>query len=122
MSQRVDYDCICGVSSTGDRSLLARFAAIADTPMLTDVTKVIDQTTFQRNIYAGNALETVQVESHPVVMTVRSSSHIIPEQVENNQATVVSVDVGNGWVSEGMGMRNRFLFRKSIQPFNRKNL
>ena len=61
--------------------------------MLTDVVKVINQTTFQRNIYAGNVLETVQVSSHPIVMTIRSSSHITPELVKDNQPTVVSVEV-----------------------------
>ena len=90
---QLDYDFVCGISSTDYQSLLARYAAISDIPMLTNVVKVINQTTFQRNIYAGNALETVQVSSHPIVMTIRSSSHITPEFVENNQASIISVDV-----------------------------
>lgn len=89
----IDYDFICGISSADYQSLLARYAAISDTPMLTDVVKMINQTTFQRNIYAGNVLETVQVSSHPIVMTIRSSSHITPELVKDNQPSIIAVEV-----------------------------
>lgn len=35
--------------------------------MLTDVINVVNESTFQRFVYAGNAVETVKVESKPLV-------------------------------------------------------
>lgn len=61
------FDFICGCSTSSTLSLLARFAATQRLPMLSDVTKVLNETTFQRFVYAGNAIETVQYTSHPQV-------------------------------------------------------
>lgn len=61
------FDFICGCSTSSTLSLLARFAATQHLPMLSDVTKVVNETTFQRFVYAGNAIETVQYTSHPQV-------------------------------------------------------
>ena len=60
---------MCGCATVDCKSLLARFAATEDVPMLSDVVRMIDKKTFQRPIYAGNAVETLQVitllSSHP---------------------------------------------------------
>ena len=55
------FDLICGCATVDCKSLLARFAATEDVPMLSDVVRMIDKTTFQRPVYAGNAVETLQV-------------------------------------------------------------
>ena len=64
------FDFICGCSTSSTLSLLARFAATQHLPMLSDVTKVLNETTFQRFVYAGNAIETVQYTSHPQVSSL----------------------------------------------------
>lgn len=61
--------------------------------MLTDVFRIVDQSTFQRFVYAGNVVETVQILAKPIVMTIRSSSHIEPAVVESNTAEVVPLEI-----------------------------
>ncbi|KAK8805976.1 electron transfer flavoprotein alpha-subunit [Blastocystis sp. subtype 4] len=87
------FDFVCGCSTADYKSLLARFSAVTDIPMLTDVFRVVDQSTFQRFVYAGNVVETVQVSAKPIVMTIRSSSFIVPTPVESNTAEVIPLEI-----------------------------
>lgn len=57
----VAFDLVCGCATVDCKSLLARFAAREDVPMLSDVVRMLDKSTFQRSVYAGNAVETLQV-------------------------------------------------------------
>ena len=61
------FDYIIGCSTITTKSLLARFAAKQNTYMLSDVIHIINNNTFQRFVYAGNVLETIQVTSSPLV-------------------------------------------------------
>ena len=64
-------------ASTWGKSIIPRAAALMDSAPVTDVTSIIDDTTFQRPIYAGNAITTVQVkpsENSSIFMTVRPTS------------------------------------------------
>ena len=61
--------------------------------MLTDVFRVMDPSTFQRFVYAGNIVETVQVSAKPLVMTIRSSSFIVPKPVESNSVEVIPLEI-----------------------------
>ena len=57
----VAFDLVCGCATVDCKSLLARFAAVEDVPMLSEVVRMIDKSTFQRAVYAGNAVETLRV-------------------------------------------------------------
>lgn len=70
-----DYDYVLAPSTTFGKDLLPRLAALVGVPQLSDVMKVIGPRTFQRPIYAGNALVTVEVPAGiKVIATVRGAS------------------------------------------------
>lgn len=56
------------------RNLLPRVAASLDVGMLSDVTAIVSADTFQRPIYAGNAIATVQSLDPIKLLTVRASA------------------------------------------------
>ncbi|RON25352.1 MULTISPECIES: electron transfer flavoprotein subunit alpha/FixB family protein [Pseudomonas] len=56
------------------RNVLPRVAASLDVGMLSDVIKVVSADTFQRPIYAGNAIATVQSLDPVKLLTIRASA------------------------------------------------
>ncbi|KAK8825308.1 hypothetical protein WA538_003005, partial [Blastocystis sp. DL] len=87
------FDLMCGCATVDCKSLLARFAATEDVPMLSDVVRMIDKKTFQRPIYAGNAVETLQITAKPLILTVRCSAHITPSPVANSRPAVSPLEI-----------------------------
>ncbi len=70
-----DYDYVLAPSTTFGKDLLPRVAALLGVPQLSDVMSVLGPRTFQRPIYAGNALVTIEVPTGiKVVATVRGAS------------------------------------------------
>lgn len=61
-------------ATTTGKNILPRVAALLDKQMLTDITKVESADTFQRPIYAGNAIATVQMTDDLKIMTVRMTA------------------------------------------------
>jgi electron transfer flavoprotein alpha subunit len=68
------YSHICAPSTTDAKNILPRVAALLDVMVLSDVTAVIDADTFQRPIYAGNAIQTVKSSDATKVLTLRTAS------------------------------------------------
>ena len=69
------YDYVLAPSTTFGKDLLPRVAALLGVPQLSDVMSVLGPRTFQRPIYAGNALVTIEVpDGTKVVATVRGAS------------------------------------------------
>ncbi len=56
------------------KNVLPRVAALLDVMVLSDVTGVVDADTFERPIYAGNAIQTVKSSDPVKVMTVRTTA------------------------------------------------
>jgi electron transfer flavoprotein alpha subunit len=54
--------------------VLPRVAALFDVMQISDITKVVSPDTFERPIYAGNAIQTVQSSDAKKIMTVRTAS------------------------------------------------
>lgn len=77
------YTHIAAVSSMATKDVLARLAGLWDAAMVTDVTAVESPAQFQRPIFAGTVLSTVEVLQTPVVLTVRPSGF-----AKGNTATV----------------------------------
>ena len=87
-----DYDVILAPSTTYGKDLLPRVAALLDVPQLSDIMKVLAPRTFQRPIYAGNAVVTVEVpDGIRIVATVRSAS--FKPVGSGNKAPIRAVDV-----------------------------
>ena len=62
----VDYRYVAATATAFGKNLLPRVAALLDVPQVSDLTEVVDNSTFVRPIYAGNAFETVQSNSEKI--------------------------------------------------------
>ena len=69
------YSHICGAATAFNKNVLPRVAALLDVMVLSDVTAVIDAETFERPIYAGNAIQTVKSGDATKVFTVRTAAY-----------------------------------------------
>ena len=68
------YSHITGAATAFNKNVLPRVAALLDVMVLSDVTRVVDADTFERPIYAGNAVQTVQSRDGKKVFTVRTAT------------------------------------------------
>jgi len=69
-----DFDYILAASTTNGKNFLPRVAALLDVQMISDITAVISGDTFERPIYAGNVIATVQSSDAKKVLTVRTTA------------------------------------------------
>ncbi|CEJ10932.1 Electron transfer flavoprotein subunit alpha [bacterium YEK0313] len=68
------YANIVAPATSNGKNILPRVAALLDVMQISDIVKVIAPDTFERPIYAGNALQTVQSSDATKVITVRTAS------------------------------------------------
>ncbi len=68
------YSHVCGAATAFNKNVLPRVAALLDVMVMSDVTTVIDADTFERPIYAGNAIQTVKSADAKKVFTVRTAA------------------------------------------------
>ncbi len=69
-----DYTHIVAPATTDAKNILPRVAALLDVMILSDVSGIVDADTFERPIYAGNAVQTVKSRDPIKVITVRTST------------------------------------------------
>ena len=69
-----NYDALFSPATTNGKNVTPRIAAKLDVMQLSDITKVIDKDTFERPIYAGNAILTVKSSDKKKVVTVRGTA------------------------------------------------
>ncbi len=69
-----DYDAIVAPATSTGKNVLPRVAALLDVAQVSEVIRVISPDTFERPIYAGNAVQTVQASDAKKVITVRTST------------------------------------------------
>jgi electron transfer flavoprotein alpha subunit len=69
-----NYDAIVSPATTSGKNFMPRVAALLDVMQISEVIKVDGPDTFQRPIYAGNAVQTVQSADKKKVITVRTST------------------------------------------------
>ena len=68
------YDAIVAPATTTGKNVMPRVAALLDVMQVSDIVKVIAPDTFERLIYAGNAVQTVRSKDKTKVITVRTST------------------------------------------------
>jgi electron transfer flavoprotein alpha subunit len=69
-----DYEHIVAASGALSKSVLPRVAALLDVMVISEVLAVHDAATFDRPIYAGNAIQTVKTSDAKKVLTVRTAT------------------------------------------------
>lgn len=69
-----DCEYLVMASTTHGKNILARAAAILDVGQVSDVTAIVSPDTFEHPIYAGNALEVVQILDQKKVISIRATA------------------------------------------------
>jgi len=69
-----DYSHIVAPATTDAKNVLPRVAALLDVMVISDVSGVVDADTFERPIYAGNAIQTVKSGDKVKVVSIRTSN------------------------------------------------
>jgi electron transfer flavoprotein alpha subunit len=68
------YDVLMAAATANAKNYMPRVAALLDVMQISDIVKVISPDTFERLIYAGNAVQTVRSRDAKKVITVRTST------------------------------------------------
>jgi electron transfer flavoprotein alpha subunit len=132
------YDAIVSPATTTGKNVMPRVAALLDVMQISDIIKVVAPDTFERPIYAGNAIQTVKSKDAKRVITVRTSTFQATGEggsatVENANAAAdpgISSFVGEELskserpeltsakiiISGGRAMQSRENFTKYIEP------
>ncbi|MGB5324835.1 MAG: FAD-binding protein [Pseudomonadales bacterium] len=68
------YDYVLAPATTNGKNYLPRAAALLDVQMISEISAVVSGDTFERPIYAGNVIATVQSSDAKKVITVRGTA------------------------------------------------
>ncbi len=105
-----DYSHIAAPATTDAKNIMPRVAALLDVMILTDVSAIVDADTFERPIYAGNALQTVKTADATKVFTIRTSG--FDAAGEGGSAEVEAIGAGEDpalseWVEDKVAASDR---------------
>ena len=106
------FSAVVAAASSQGKNVLPRVAALLDVGMVSDVTAVLAPDTFERPIYAGNVVATVQTTDAIRVLTVRPTSFEPVGTQGDGAAPVVPVDcvaasTQSRFVSQDKAVRDR---------------
>ena len=87
-----NYSHIMTATTTSGKNFMPRVAALLDVAQISDISGVVSEDTFERPIYAGNAIATVQSNDSIKVLTVRGTA-FDPVAAEGGSASIESVDI-----------------------------
>jgi electron transfer flavoprotein alpha subunit len=132
------YETIMAPATTSGKNIMPRVAALLDVMQISEIIKVVAPDTFERPVYAGNAIQTVRSTETKRVITVRTAAFQAtgaggPAPIE---PVAAAADPGlSGFVGEelskserpeltsakiiisgGRAMQNRDNFTKYIEP------
>lgn len=89
-----NYSHILTATTTTGKNFMPRVAALLDVAQISDISAVISEDTFERPIYAGNAIATVQSSDAIKVLTVRGTA-FDPVAAEGGSAAVETLDAAH---------------------------
>ncbi len=96
------YDTLIAAATTNGKNIMPRVAALLDVMQVSEITEVKSADTFERPIYAGNAMQTVQTTDATKVITVRTASFGSVD--ETGSASVETIDsAGDPGLSKYVG-------------------
>ncbi|EAO9491625.1 TPA: FAD-binding protein [Salmonella enterica subsp. enterica serovar Hvittingfoss] len=106
------YQSILFPASSFGKNCAPRLAAKLDVSQVSDITRVIDQHTFERPIYAGNAIATVHSDDEYKVITVRPTSFAAAVAEDEGKAPIEFTEVVLGsdqvkFISQHVNKSNR---------------
>ena len=84
----LNYKYLLAPSGTFSKNFMPRLGAAVDLQPLSDIIKIHDKNTFDRPIYAGNAIATVRSKDDIIMLTVRGTA-FPPVKKEGGEAQVV---------------------------------
>ena len=94
-----DYEHIVAPATTDAKNVMPRVAALLDVMVISDASGVVDANTFERPIYAGNAMATVKSSDAKKGITVRPTA--FDASADGGSASVeVIADPSGGFRSE----------------------
>ncbi|WP_170601616.1 electron transfer flavoprotein subunit alpha/FixB family protein [Ruegeria arenilitoris] len=104
------YEHIVAPATTDAKNVMPRVAALLDVMVISDASGVVDGSTFERPIYAGNAIQTVKSNDAKKVITFRTAS--FDAAGEGGSAPVETVSVGENpglsdWVEDKVAESDR---------------
>lgn len=105
-----DYSHIVAPSTSASKNIMPRVAALLDVMIISEVTAVVDADTFERPIYAGNAIQAVKSVDAIKVATIRTST--FEASGEGGSASVTSIDAAanpglSEWVEDKVATSDR---------------
>ena len=105
-----DYDHITAPATTDAKNVMPRVAALLDVMLLSDVSGVVDADTFERPIYAGNAIQTVKSSDAKKVITFRTTT--LDAAGDGGSASVETVSAAadpglSSWVEDHVAESDR---------------
>ena len=105
-----DYEHIVAASGALSKSVLPRAAALLDVMVISEVLAVHDASTFDRPIYAGNAIQTVKSADAKKVMTIRTATFDAAGKGGSAPVEKVSASVDgslSSWVEDKVASSDR---------------
>ena len=87
------YDALVAPATTMGKNVMPRVAALLDVMQISDIVAVDGADTFQRPIYAGNAIQTVQTTDARKVVTVRTAG--FPAAEMDGSASVETISAAD---------------------------
>ncbi|MDP5218140.1 FAD-binding protein [Ruegeria sp. 2205SS24-7] len=104
------YEHIIAPATTDAKNVMPRVAALLDSMIISDASGVVDGSTFERPIYAGNAIQTVKSNDAKKVVTIRTAT--FDAAGEGGAAPVETVSVAadpglSSWVEDKVAESDR---------------